>query len=296
MNNNVANNNSIGTQLKNFYKQGNISNLDFRNITPAIKKEILRAKTNLDRCSYKDKRLYYKLKAASQEIKLIESSGNKGATANITSLCRVVDAMNKIGHVYKDMGNKSLERSFMFAKAASIQKLGKECARKNNRSCTVGFSRDNTKQRNKTVFAVNLPKVGQVSWHVTDKEAQILKGYGIGKYPHALGQRPSNRRLAVNSNVKGRYQSTSRQTMAKLQTKNIKTPLYAYYRNNCTNRGLLTERQSGGRPSVNRCNPFKDYIRDMAVQGKGTSSHSYDMRKTQSKSLYRHYNSFSNSR
>lgn len=200
MSNNSKYDNLIGAKLRDFFtkenKELNNGFLDFSEIIDEIEEQIVSAKDEIKNKQNINLHMYDKfmqsgkrLNSAVDEIDLIKDSTNQDFYEYITNLARIVDIMNNIGHVYQELGNNQQSQDFMFAKNVALLKLAKECLNNNEKGgidIVFGLCEDNTKSRNKNGFIIDLPGIGQISWHTIDGIANVLKMYGVTQYPYEM--------------------------------------------------------------------------------------------------------------
>lgn len=97
----------------------------------------------------------------------------------------IVDALNNIAH---DTKNYTIKNNMFTLKAICISEIEEEIKQINQDVDIVsGVQYDEAKsENNRAVYIVDIPHIGQVSWHMTNDLYSILDKKGIFQYPYKL--------------------------------------------------------------------------------------------------------------
>ena len=166
------------------YKNYNFENL--RKIS-TMAKEILKDITN--NIVKTDSRYYIAAEELAYFEDLIEQYEEDKEEIDLSKYIHIVslfiDASNNIAH---DTSNYNLRKSVFVLKSLGIANLEKNIKLNNEEMDIVsGIQYDDSKENiNKSVYVIDIPHIGQVSWHMDTFTHNKLEENGISQYPYKL--------------------------------------------------------------------------------------------------------------
>lgn len=134
-------------------------------------------------------RIYIAIEELTYLEELIEQNNEENLNVDFTQylhMCFLItDAFNNIAH---DTLNFNIKNNMYALKALSISEIENEI-QKNSKVLDIisGVQYDESKsENNRAVYIVDIPHIGQVSWHMTNDLYSVLDKKGISQYPYKL--------------------------------------------------------------------------------------------------------------
>lgn len=118
----------------------------------------------------------------------------------VYSMSLAIDCVNNVAH---DTKNSIVKKDFFDIKSLVIYKMEQQINQNRDKMDIIsGYQSDFSKDVNKNVYVVDIPGVGQVSWHIDGYTFGKLQDVGMEDYPYKLELSSNNMSDLLLYNIK----------------------------------------------------------------------------------------------